>query len=854
MKHTKWLMTGCAALMAALVSCPGWAQTGAAPAAHWAFDEGSGTAVADDSGNGAGGTLQGGASWGPGLIGAHALLLPGTPGSDVDVPKPVVDTGLSYTAMAWVKLDALGGYQTFLSIDGDQISGFFLQLRADTGRFALSVPTTDGNTAIATASDPPDAGVWYHVAGVSDAAAHTVSLYVNGELQMTVPLENPRRAGGHTAIGRGQYGGNPVDWVHGEIDDARLYPAALSGADIRALASPYLPPPTPPSLQINAGQVTAHVRPTLYGLMTEEINHSYDGGLYAELIQNRIFKDDAHATAHWSLVQGGGGAGSIALDEGSPINAALTTCLKLTVTAAGTGGRVGVANDGYWGIPVTPRTRYRASFFAEASDGFAGPLTVDIESEDGSKVYAQATMPHISGTWRQYAVTLTTGAVATSASNRFVISAGTPGTVRLNLVSLFPPTFHHRPNGNRPDLMRLLDGLRPAFLRLPGGNYLEGNTIAERFAWKNTIGPLTDRPGHQGPWGYRSSDGLGLLEFLEWCQDLHMQPVLAVYAGYSLGGEHVDAGPALTPFVQDALDEIQYVTGGTDTRWGAERAREGHPAPFPLTYVEVGNEDFFDKSGSYDGRFTQFHDALKAAYPRLQLIATTGVKSRTPDIYDEHFYRAPADFEGDAHHYDGYSRTGPKVFVGEWASQEGRPTPDMNAALGDAAWLTGLERNSDVVVLESYAPLFVNVSPGGSQWGTNLIGYDALHSYGSPSYYAQQMFSRNHGDTVLAATLHGVPGMFDSVTRDSRTGTVYLKVVNTVGEARTVPVTITGIASVAAGGRGIVLTAASPQDTNSLTDPRKVVPVAFPVNGLGTRFVYRFAPRSVTVLILRTTR
>jgi alpha-L-arabinofuranosidase len=219
----------------------------------------------------------------------------------------------------------------------------------------------------------------------------------------------------------------------------------------------------------------------------------------------------------------------------------------------------------------------------------------------------------------------------------------------------------------------LMAGLKPGFLRFPGGNYLEGETIAQRFEWKNTIGPISQRPGHESPWGYRSDDGLGLLEFLEWCEDLNMQPLLAVYAGYSLDGEFVAPGAALQPYVQDALDEIQYITGSTSTQWGAQRAADGHPAPFPLTYVEVGNEDFFDTSGSYDGRFTQFFNAIRQNYPNLKIIATTTVTSSTPDIYDQHFYETPRSFEQSVHQYDNYSRTAPKIFVGEYASQEGRP-------------------------------------------------------------------------------------------------------------------------------------------------------------------------------------
>ncbi len=502
-------------------------------------------------------------------------------------------------------------------------------------------------------------------------------------------------------------------------------------------------------ITVRVDQPGVKISPMLYGLMTEEINHSYDGGLYAELIQNRIFKDDASRPVHWSLIKSDGSDGQIALDEKDPVNAvALGTSLRLDITAAAAGGRVGVANDGYWGIPVWPGTTYHASFYAKAGQGFSGPLTLTIESNDGATVYATTSVPTLTDQWQKYEATLSTQNVPASAGNRFVIGASSKGTIWLNLVSLFPPTYHDRANGNRIDLMQMLADIQPAFLRFPGGNYLEGNTVADRFHWETTVGDLAQRPGHRGPWRYRSSDGLGLLEFLHWCEDLKMEPVLAVYAGYSLRGQHIPAGPQLQPFVQEALDEIEYVTGDASTPFGGQRAKEGHPEPFKLRYVEIGNEDNFDRQG-YDDRFTQFFDAIKAKYPQLQCIATAAVHSRQPDVIDDHYYRSARSMERDAGHYDKTPRNGPKIFVGEWATQEGNPTPDLNAALPDAAWLTGLERNSDIVVMSCYAPLLVNVNRGGSQWPTNLIGYDAVGSFGSPSYHAQKMFARNRGDTVL---------------------------------------------------------------------------------------------------------
>jgi alpha-L-arabinofuranosidase len=504
----------------------------------------------------------------------------------------------------------------------------------------------------------------------------------------------------------------------------------------------------PGTLTVDLAHPGIKISPMLYGLMTEEINHAYDGGLYAELIQNRSFKDDPSAPAHWSLLKSDDANAKIALDEKDPVNpSALNKSLRLDISAAGE--RAGIANDGYWGIPVQPNTKYTASFYAKANPGFGGSLTVDIETTDGKNILAKTTIPALTTTWAKYEVTLSTSDLKPAANNRFVISTSAPGSLWFSLVSLFPPTYNNRINGNRIDLMQKLADLHTAFLRLPGGNYLEGNTIDERFNWPNTLGSLDQRPGHQGPWGYRSTDGLGLLEFYGWCEDLKIQPVLAVFAGYSLRGQHINAGPVLQPFVQEALDEIEYTVGDQTTQWGQRRAKDGHPQPFDLKYVEIGNEDWFDRSGSYDGRFAQFFDAIKSKYPSLQLIATTAVHSRTPDLVDDHFYRSARAMERDIHHYDKSSRTGPKIFVGEWATQEGAPTPDLNAALADAAWLTGLERNSDLVIMSCYAPLLVNVNRGARQWPTNLIGYDSLNSFGSPSYYAQKMFNENRGDTVL---------------------------------------------------------------------------------------------------------
>ncbi len=626
-----------------------------------------------------------------------------------------------------------------------------------------------------------------------------------------------------------------------------------------------------PTITIDTASPSGKVSPLFYGLMTEEINHAYDGGLYAELVRNRALLDDAASPAHWSVVQSDDAAGTIALDRSEPLNATIGTSLRLEVTKASAGHAAGVANEGYWGIPVKSHTRYRGSFYAKAAPGFDGPITVSIQSDDGRTVYATGKVARLAPAWKQYEVTLQTGNVSPTSKARYVLTLDRPGKVWFSLVSLFPPTFKNQANGFRPDIMQMMVDMKPRFLRFPGGNYLEGDQIADRFDWKKTLGPLSERPGHMAPWSYRSSDGLGLYEFLLWCEDMNAEPVLAVYAGYSLKGAHVNPGPDLQPHVQDALDEIEYVTGPATSKWGALRAKAGHPQAFKLTYVEVGNEDWFDKSGSYDQRFVQFNTAIKARYPQLKVISTVGfeqpeglrVHSVKPDVLDEHYYRPVDVFLRMARgQYEKYDRRGPEIFVGEWAAYETPfepwnarsrgepPTPNMQAAIGDAAFLTQMEKNSDIVVMNCYAPMFVNVNPGARQWRPNLIGYDAMRVYGSPSYHAIKMFSTHLGDEILKATAADTDVLV-SVTRDSRSGTIYVKLVNATDADAPVQLDFQGVRSLASTATAVTL-AADPKATNSIDAPRTVAPVTSKVSGVKPGFTYKVPAHGIVVLIVET--
>jgi alpha-N-arabinofuranosidase len=573
-------------------------------------------------------------------------------------------------------------------------------------------------------------------------------------------------------------------------------------------------------LTVDTTARVADVSPTLYGLMTEEINYSYDGGLYAEMVSNRTFNSRYPRFEHWTVITKGDAQASITGDESGP-SVALPRSMKLTITAATASNEAGVANAGYWGMAVRPQTVYSGSFYAKAQS--VGAAHARLISDTTGAVLAEATINVKDGDWQRYTYTMKTGDVHASLTNHLEMTFSRPGTVSFQLISLFPPTFNNRANGNRSDIMELLAAMHPHFLRLPGGNYLEGDYIKERFDWKSTIGPLVNRPTHRSPWNYISTDGMGLLEYLEWCEDLKIEPVLAIYAGYSLKGEHV-VGKDLDPYVQDALDEIEYVSGGVDTKWGAVRAQDGHPAPFPLHYIEVGNEDQFDKSGSYDARFAQFAAAIRAKYPQYKLIATTPIKSVTPDVVDDHYYKTPEEFFALVHHYDNADRNGPKIFVGEWATRTGTPTPDFGAALGDAAWMTSLERNSDLIVMASYAPLFTNVNPGGMQWATDLIGYDALRSYGSPSYYAQVLFASHIGDhTVQSAATNVNPRFFWSATVSTSSKILHLKLVNASDAAQPLSIDLKG--AIPGNATMYTLHGATRWATNTIEHPMTIHPV-----------------------------
>ena len=486
------------------------------------------------------------------------------------------------------------------------------------------------------------------------------------------------------------------------------------------------------------------VSPTHYGIFFEDINHAADGGLYAELIRNRSF-EDAATLDYWSTFNQTGATATAAVETTSLLNTAQTQALKLTVVSGASTIRAGIYNSGFWGINVVNGRQYKLTFYAKCDAGFTGTIKASLESSAAVK-YAEATVTGLTTGWQKYTCTLT--ASGNDAAARFVLSTTSSGTIWFDVVSLFPPTFNNHDNGLRPDLAQLLVDLKPKFVRFPGGCFIEGDYLANRFQWKKTIGKIEERPGHSNLWAYRTSDGMGFHEFLQLCEDLNAAPLYVVNVGLAHNDNQLYT--SLTDYIQDALDAIEYANGAVTTTYGAMRAANGHAAPFNIKYIEIGNENYF--GDNYGNRYLQFYNAIKTKYPTIQCIGNVAAWgtdnpswtfSSSADLVDEHYYRSPQWFINQYNKYDTYSRTGPKIYAGEYAVTSGCGNGNQIAAVGEAVYMAGMEKNSDVVPMNSYAPIFVNVND--RKWNPDMIVYNASTVYCTPSYYVQKMFAANVG-------------------------------------------------------------------------------------------------------------
>jgi len=484
------------------------------------------------------------------------------------------------------------------------------------------------------------------------------------------------------------------------------------------------------------------VPPTLWGIFFEDINLSADGGIYPELVRNRSF-EDSDQPDHWKLSNAAGGQSAMNVDDSAPLNPLNRHSLRVKVNGAFT-----LENEGYWGMNIVKGDSYTFRFAARATDGFTNPVNAKIVSSSGNEL-AGAEISRFAGNWRYHTLDLV--AFDSDPKARLQISGSGQGTLFLDMVSLMPRTTW-KGHGLRTDLAEALQALHPSFMRFPGGNWIEGDDLAHMYHWKTTIGDIDARTPLWNTWGYNTTQGLGFEEYLQLCEDLGAEPLFDINCGMSLH-DSVPLGQ-MGQWTQDALDAIDYANGPTNTVWGGLRAQNGHPAPFHLKYMEIGNEN---GGPDYYARWLLLVNAIRAKYPDMQLIANTDLRGRPyprdpqPDIVDEHYYESPESFTRRANQYDTYSRSGPKIFVGEYAVTRNAGEGNLRAAIGEAAFMTGIERNSDVVIMASYAPLFVNVDH--RAWNPDLISFDSSRWFGSPGYYVQQMFSENRGDVTLPITV-----------------------------------------------------------------------------------------------------
>lgn len=511
-------------------------------------------------------------------------------------------------------------------------------------------------------------------------------------------------------------------------------------------------------MQINASRTTNAIGSRHYGLFFEEINHAGDGGLYAELIQNRSFEDNIYNPDKWWTV----GSANMSLISEGLLNDVQSKALRVKFNANGDG----IKNEGFWGINAVKDRTYTCSFWVK-SNTWNGTLTAAICNENGTRLGETAITVSASTEWKKYTATITCNGDDPKAW--FFLTADKAGSLDIDMVSLFPPTFKDRPNGCRPDLAQLLYDMKPAFVRFPGGCFVEGawaDGQTNRFEWKKTIGPIEERPGHRNVnWNYRVSDGMGFHEMLQLTEDLGAEPLFVVNMG--MGHGWCEPYTEIDEYIQEALDAIEYCNGDVNTKWGALRAANGHPEPFNLNLIEIGNENYNfssqnnnDQSDHYAERYIQFYNAIKERYPEMTIIGnveawgTDSPSWRNPhpvDAVDEHYYRSPDWFTSQYNKYDSYSRSSHKIYVGEYAvTQNFGDCGNLDAALGEAVFMLGMERNADVCVMNSYAPIFVNEND--QKWRPDMIRFNSEISYGTPSYYVQKLMPNNIGTHNLSYT------------------------------------------------------------------------------------------------------
>ena len=642
---------------------------------------------------------------------------------------------------------------------------------------------------------------------------------------------------------------------------AKLLSCALTfAASLPVLAGSHV-------MDVNTKKLGAPVQSTMYGIFFEDINYAADGGLYAEMVKNRSFEFPQR-------LMGWRAFGQFEVRDDGPFE---RNPHYVRLSYSGHSDKfTGLENEGFFGVATKKDATYRFSVWARCPEGGSSTLEVSLVDNDTMgerQQYATARVDISGKEWKKYTAEIKSPRTEPKGALRIFLKGKgrEPMAVTdVEHVSLFPTdTWKGRENGMRQDLAQALCDMHPGVFRFPGGCIVEGTDLNTRYQWKNTVGPVENRPLNENRWHYTfdyrfypdyfQSYGLGFFEFFQLCEDFGCEPLPVISCGLACQfqnpdptkpGVHVPVD-ALDDYIQDALDLVEFANGPVDSKWGKVRADMGHPEPFNLKFLGVGNEqwDYDEKHGGFGPVFTErlkkFSDAIRAKYPQLKLIGTTGpnsegwdfdllqprMKELKVDLYDEHYYRNEQWFLSHGLRYDSYDRKGPRVFAGEYACHgKGKKWNHYETSLYEAAHITGIERNADLVHMATYAPLFAHVE--GWQWRPDAIWYDNLRSFKSVSYYVQQMFAMNKGTNVLQLTMdkkpvagqEGQDGLFASSVYDKQTGEVIVKVVNTSKEPQTVSINLLGMKGERTAETLTLTHNGSMDDENTLDQPEKITP------------------------------
>ncbi len=641
------------------------------------------------------------------------------------------------------------------------------------------------------------------------------------------------------------------------------------------LANPFADGQPSTDVIIQAGKPVAEVQPVMWGVFFEDINFAADGGIYAELVKNRSFEFSLPLMG-WRQVRKDGN-GRVLPTFYSPARPSNPRYVTIVVDAES--GSFGLVNEGFRGMGIKKDLRYDFSIMARTGSGKISGMKIELLGQN-DEIIGTAQLSGFTGEWMKHSVSFKALKTEQKATMRILFSGR--GSVDIDMVSLFPSdTWKGRPGGLRRDIVQLIADLQPGFLRFPGGCIVEGRDLANRYQWKKTVGPVDERTMIMNRWNveirnrqapdYFQTFGLGFFEYFQLAEDIGAEPLPILNCGMSCQFNAAEVVPMneLDPYIQDALDLIEFANGPVTTKWGGLRASMGHPSPFNLKYIGIGNEQWEEQ---YIERYRVFEKVIREKHPEIKIVSGSGpsasgayfdyawteLKKLSPDLIDEHYYMPPEWFLQNAERYDSYDRKGIKVFAGEYAAhgKEGTASESRNtwiSALSEAAFMTGLERNAEVVHMASYAPLLAHVDAW--QWRPDLIWFDNLNVMGSPNYYVQKMFSTHRGTHVVPALSNGKPltgkdSLYVSSTIDRKNGKLYVKIVNSSRSAKPARFTLEEFNPAREAGIE-TLRSDDPFSYNSMANPKLIFPSARTLIVEGRRFSITVEPLSANVLVFQ---